>query len=120
MTTSVTIVVAGLGGLTLARVLDVHGTPATIYEAEPSADAHLMSPFAGEGANLAMFDGAELAKAIAAHPEDVGAALLEHERALFPRSARPAAESDRNHRLVFDSNTPDSLLRLFTGQEPIE
>ena len=40
-----------------------------------------------------MFDGAELGKAIAAHPDDVEAALTEYEQALFPRSARAAAEA---------------------------
>jgi 2-polyprenyl-6-methoxyphenol hydroxylase-like FAD-dependent oxidoreductase len=82
--------------------------------------AHLMSPFAGEGANLAMYDGSELGKAIAAHPGDGETALAEYEQALFPRSAQLAAESDRNHKLLFGDKTPDSLLNLLTGKEPAE
>jgi 2-polyprenyl-6-methoxyphenol hydroxylase-like FAD-dependent oxidoreductase len=82
--------------------------------------AHLMSPFAGEGANLAMYDGSELGKAIAAHPGDAEAALAGYEQTLFPRSAQFAAESDRNHKLLFADDTPDGLLKLLTGQELAE
>jgi 2-polyprenyl-6-methoxyphenol hydroxylase-like FAD-dependent oxidoreductase len=76
--------------------------------------AHLAAPN-GEGANLAMYDGAELGRAIAAHPGDVEAALAEYERALFPRSAAAAADGDQLHELMFGEDTPRSLIDMFTG-----
>jgi 2-polyprenyl-6-methoxyphenol hydroxylase-like FAD-dependent oxidoreductase len=79
-----------------------------------------MSPFAGEGANLAMYDGAELAKAIAAHASDVEAALMAYEQDLFPRSASAASEAERNLKLFFDENSPQSVVDLFTNYQPVE
>ena len=76
--------------------------------------AHLSIPN-GEGANLAMYDGAELAGAIAAHPDDIETALTEYERALFPRSAAAAAEGARIHDVLYGDNAPHSLVDLFTG-----
>ena len=79
--------------------------------------AHLMPPN-GEGANLAMYDGAALADAVAAHPADVEAALGAYERALFPRAADAAAEAARDFDVCFGENTPASLIGLLTGARP--
>ena len=76
--------------------------------------AHLMSP-AGEGANLAMHDGAELGKAIAAHRDDLEAALSEYEESMFARSAIAAAESARILAVLFDDSAPQGLVDFFTG-----
>jgi 2-polyprenyl-6-methoxyphenol hydroxylase-like FAD-dependent oxidoreductase len=77
-------------------------------------DAAHLAPPAGEGANLAMFDGAELGKAIAAHPRDIEAALSAYESALFPRSQSAAADAHEILKLCVGDSAPFGLLNFFT------
>ncbi|MFJ9115177.1 FAD-dependent oxidoreductase [Streptomyces sp. NPDC102394] len=77
--------------------------------------AHLMSPFAGEGANLALLDGAELGLALASHPGDTEAALTAYEEKLFPRSERSATESADQGAALFTADAPQQLAALFTA-----
>jgi 2-polyprenyl-6-methoxyphenol hydroxylase-like FAD-dependent oxidoreductase len=77
--------------------------------------AHLMPP-SGEGANLAMYDGAELGKVIAAHRDDLEAALrAEYEEPMFARSAKEAADAESLLRLCFGDAAPHSMIDFFTG-----
>ena len=75
--------------------------------------AHLMSPFAGEGANLAMLDGAELAAALVANPGSTEAALTQYETALFPRSEASAQDSADNLITCFAPDSPQGMLDFF-------
>ena len=76
--------------------------------------AHLMAP-SGEGANLAMFDGAELGTAIAAHPDDIEVALGAYEEAMFRRSEPEAADARRTLELCLGDRAPFGLVDFFTG-----
>lgn len=77
--------------------------------------AHLMSPFAGEGVNLAMADAADLAQAIIAHPGDRELAFARYESAMFPRAERMAAESAVNLVTAFAPNAPQGFLDFFAS-----
>jgi 2-polyprenyl-6-methoxyphenol hydroxylase-like FAD-dependent oxidoreductase len=75
--------------------------------------AHLMPP-SGEGANLAMLDGAELGKAIALHQGNLEAALRAYEEKLFPRSTAEAHESQKIVEVCLGEKAPESLVNFLS------
>ncbi|MEU7183995.1 MULTISPECIES: FAD-dependent oxidoreductase [Streptomyces] len=78
--------------------------------------AHLAAPN-GEGANLAMQDGAELGKALATHPDDIETALTEYEQAMFPRStAAVVFDGAEFPGIDSDDNTGHRLIDMLNGQ----
>lgn len=76
--------------------------------------AHVMSPYAGEGANLAMLDGLELALAIVEHSDDLEAALAQYEAAMFPRAAAAAEGSAQGLEMCFAPDAPRALVEFFS------
>ena len=81
--------------------------------------AHLMAP-SGEGANLALYDGALLGLAIAANRADIEAALRAYEQELFPRSAAAAVEAAVLSKVLFGARAPYSLVEMFSGAADVE
>ncbi|MFF5494178.1 FAD-dependent oxidoreductase [Streptomyces aquilus] len=78
--------------------------------------AHLMPPL-GAGANLAMLEGAELAEAVAARPEDLDKAVRAFEEQMWARAGRWAKMTTAGlERLV--SSDPAQALALFDEVQP--
>ncbi|MEU9482720.1 NAD(P)/FAD-dependent oxidoreductase [Streptomyces decoyicus] len=72
--------------------------------------AHLMSPFSGMGANLAMLDGCELARALAGH-SDQDAAVRAYEAVMLPRSAEAAEFAALGLANAISPDAPNGSLR---------
>jgi 2-polyprenyl-6-methoxyphenol hydroxylase-like FAD-dependent oxidoreductase len=79
-------------------------------------DAAHLAPPNGEGANLAMQDGAELGQAIAAHPDNVEVALAEYEQAMFPRAAAEAGGEDI-YDIMLGDDAPHSWIAMMNDAE---
>ncbi|WP_432153654.1 FAD-dependent oxidoreductase [Streptomyces tricolor] len=77
--------------------------------------AHLMSPFSGMGANLAMLDGADLARALVEHP-DVDQAVMAYEKVLLPRSATAAEGAAEGIASAFAPDGAAQVLAHMTGR----
>ena len=76
--------------------------------------AHLSVPD-GEGANLAMLDGSDLAMALVAHPDDVETVLAEYEQTMFERAETRVAD-DVVFESVFGADAPQALLDMFMAE----
>ncbi|MFI6430685.1 FAD-dependent oxidoreductase [Rhodococcus oryzae] len=76
--------------------------------------AHLMPPV-GEGANMALLDGALLGLALAAHPDDFPAAVSEYEREMFDRTGAAARMSTRMQEILM---SPDASRRMLAFFQP--
>jgi len=83
--------------------------------------AHLMSPFAGEGVNLAMIDGHDLAFAIlrAVKGAPIGEALKNYEEIMSSRGQEKAQESADNIDLFFHKESPQPLLALMASHHGV-
>jgi 2-polyprenyl-6-methoxyphenol hydroxylase-like FAD-dependent oxidoreductase len=77
--------------------------------------AHVTLP-GGEGANIAMLDGAELGQAIASSPHDTEAAIAAYEEVMFERSEAEAIAARETMRLIFGDGAPRGLVDLFTAE----
>jgi 2-polyprenyl-6-methoxyphenol hydroxylase-like FAD-dependent oxidoreductase len=74
--------------------------------------AHLMPPV-GQGANMALLDGALLGLALAAHPDDFPAAVREYEREMFDRTSAAGRQSAHMQDMLSSPDASQKMLAFF-------
>lgn len=78
--------------------------------------AHLMSPFSGEGVNLAMLDAADLASAISTC-DTLEQAVRTYETTMFPRAESIAREADEGITQAIAPDAPAHVFAFFSQPE---
>jgi 2-polyprenyl-6-methoxyphenol hydroxylase-like FAD-dependent oxidoreductase len=73
--------------------------------------AHLMTPFAGQGANLAMRDAVDLAECLCGE-KGMMDALTAFEATMQERAQEAAEETQRNQEMFFGPNAAENVARL--------
>jgi len=76
-------------------------------------DAANLMPPAGQGANMAMLDGALLGLALAAHPDDCPAAVKEYEHETFERTSAAAQQSAHVQEILMSPDASQKMLEFF-------
>jgi 2-polyprenyl-6-methoxyphenol hydroxylase-like FAD-dependent oxidoreductase len=86
--------------------------------------AHLMTPFAGVGVNVAMMDALELAQGIvdavkagSADEDGLAAMLQQYEKSMFARSCKEAAKTEASMNMHFQEDGAERMVKLITAMQ---
>ena len=83
--------------------------------------AHLMPPFAGEGANMAMLDALELSECLTSGKfENVQSAISAYENQMRKRAVKAAQESLENGDRMHSENALTTMLEMFSALKTCE
>ncbi|TEB40919.1 FAD-dependent monooxygenase, partial [Flavobacterium circumlabens] len=79
--------------------------------------AHVMPPFAGEGANMAMLDALELSEYLTSNQhKTIPQAIAAYENKMRERAAKAAQESLENGEKMHSKDALKTMLNFFSGE----
>mmetsp|Transcript_7972 Transcript_7972/g.7905 ORF Transcript_7972/g.7905 Transcript_7972/m.7905 type:complete len:382 (+) Transcript_7972:28-1173(+) len=78
--------------------------------------AHLMTPFAGVGVNLALFDAWKLVESIEKNGSNYSKGIVQYEQSMFERSKEHAQETWNNLETFLGHKGGEKCLEFFQGQ----
>ena len=83
-------------------------------------DAAHLTPPDGDGANWALYDGAQLAKLIVENPTDIDTAFTAFAEQMLPRSAASSVEGYQSFEQTFGYNAPTNLRNMMDRAKTYE